>query len=598
MKDFVHLYHYPMVDQFNDEFLTSRNDYSLEELTILCMKEYESIENITLDSYEHITDMDEIDTNEHRININFKKKNDDLENVPKFKYIFEDACTEMRFHFTVKTNLNEKKIVKKILLPKAIDGFYIVNNKKAKAIWQLVDASVYTQRGRITLKSRMPIIFYKNSNRPFKDVEDNELSFKQFSFAMDAHSKKKYPNKAKKTKNKFLNPMMILAAKMGIFDAISFMGMRGVITITQDVKPNKFDKYVYLPLDEVYIKVDRKMFDENDMVRSIAGLLYYLSSREHPVTWDRLFDKHYWVCRVGLVGSANSKDKNLEAYKEKGKTTMMMVERHLKTITIMNLRLPECYKENIYCVFRWLMFDYDELKMKDNIDVSAKRVRKNEYIVDATLGRKISEVINTFISKLSDSRSNDMDALLELFNYSSSIILNGMRNLNDLIKADDITNDMTILEDLAYSSKGPESLGEKSSNNVAVKMRDIHPSFIGVIDPSCTSNSDVGMSGAFVPFVKTYDRFYFSPNGEPDDGFFNTMKEVSSYLDTSTEDVYTDEEIIPVDMMTGEVVDTKTDPRWTTVLPSDTKEHFEESLKEFNHLFNINYEKIEVVEKE
>ncbi len=598
MKEFVHEFQHPLTKEFNDEFLRSANDYTLEELTILCMKEYEFIENITLDSYEHITDMDEIDTNEHRININFKKKNDDLADIPTFKYIYEDACTEMRFYFTIKTNLNEKKICKKIALPKAIDGFYIVNNKKAKAIWQLCDASVYTQRGRITLKSRMPIIIYKNPNRPLKDVEGNELVFKQYSFAMDSSSKKKFGGKSKKAKNKFLNPMMILAAKMGVFDAINFMGMRGAIAIVQKVKPEKFDKFIYLPLDEVFIKVNRYLFDNNEMVRSVAGMLYYLSSKEHPVDWYSLFDRNYWTCRVGLVGAANSKDKNIDAYKEKGKTTMMMFERHLKTITIKNLRLPDCYKENIYCALRWLIFDYDELKLKDNIDVTTKRIRKNEYIVDSTLGRKISEMINTFISKLSDSRSNDMDALLELFNYSSSIILNGMRNLNDLIKTDEITNDMSILLDLAYSSKGPESLGEKSSNNIMVKMRDIHPSFIGVIDPNCTSNSDVGMSGAFVPFVKTYDRFFFTPEGEPDDGLFNTWKTVSTWSGDPVNNVYTDEDISPIDANTGEIIELTKDPRWTSELSSDDKKTFEEELEYYNHLFNVNYEKIEVVEKE
>lgn len=593
MKEFVSMFENPRCKEFNEEFITSSNDYSLEELTVLCMKEYEAIENITLDSYEHIKNIDEIDMNEHRININFKKKNVDDVEIPKYKYIYEDACTEMRFHFTITTNLNQKKITKKILLPKSIDGFYIVNNKKAKAIWQLVDASVYTQKGRITLKSRMPIIVYKNNNRPLKDVEDNELIFKQYSFAMDTRSKKKYA-KSSKTKNKFLNPMMLFSAKMGVFDAILFFGMRDAITITQHVKPEKFDKFIYLPLDEVFIKVNRELFETNDMVRSVAGMLYYLSSKEHPVTWDNLFEKEYWVCRIGLIGSANSKDKNLKAYKEKGKTTLMMLERHLKKITIMNLRVPECYKQDIYCVLRWLIYDYDELKLKDNIDVSTKRVRKNEYIVDSSLGRKISEMINSFISKLSDSRQNDMDTILELFNYSSSIILNGMRNLNDLIKTDDIVNDMNILQDLAYSSKGPESLGEKSSKNISHKMRDIHPSFIGVIDPNCTSNSDVGLSGAFVPFVKTYDRFFFTPEGEPNDMFYKTWKTIkeSPKLDIDEED-----DPMIIDFSTGEVIDRKGE-KWTTIPPTDSKENFDKFIEEYNSLFSINYEPIKVVEKE
>ena len=48
-----------------------------------------------------------------------------------------------------------------------------------------------------------------------------------------------------------------------------------------------------------------------------------------------------------------------------------------------------------------------------------------------------------------------MDTLLELFNFGSDIIISGMRNLNDLIKTDDIVNDNDFILDLAYSSKGP-----------------------------------------------------------------------------------------------------------------------------------------------
>ena len=52
-----------------------------------------------------------------------------------------------------------------------------------------------------------------------------------------------------------------------------------------------------------------------------------------------------------------------------------------------------------------------------------------------------------------------MDTLLEIFNFGSDIVVAGMRNLNDLIKTDDIVNDMDSLQALAFSAKGPNSLG-------------------------------------------------------------------------------------------------------------------------------------------
>lgn len=596
MKDYIHLYEHPSTKEYNEEFIRSENDYTLEELVVACMKEYEAIENITLDSWEHITDIDEINMNEHRINWNNKKKKHD-EVIPNFKYIYEDACTEMRFYFTIRTNLNEQKICKKILLPKQIDGFFNVNNKRAKPIWQLLEASVYTQRGRITLKSRMPLALYKMPNRPMTDINNAPFLFKQYSCLMTSTSKKRRTAKVgSKQKGKYINPMLLLSAKIGIFDAILFFGVRDAITIVQEVKESKMDKYYYFKLDEVFVKVSKELFDNNEFVQSIAGLIYHLSNKDNPVTWETIFDKDYWICRLGLVGSI-TKGKNLTAFKEKGKTTLLMFEKHYKEMTSRSLRLPECYKENVYEVLRWMMTDYDKLKAKDNIDINNKRIRKNEYIVDSTLGRKISEMIINLIGKLSDSRQNDMNSLLELFNYSSCIILNGMRNLSDLIKSDDVVNDNTMLIDLAYSTKGPEALGEKSSKNVVLRMRDIHPSFVGVIDLNCTSNSDIGMSGSFTPFVKIYDRFYFTPDWEPSSALYENNKNIRNWVDSNGEAVYTDEEVVPVDINTGEVVEIDESAKWTSILPTDDREHFDEALTDYNKLFDIRPEPIKIVEK-
>lgn len=38
---------------------------------------------------------------------------------------------------------------------------------------------------------------------------------------------------------------------------------------------------------------------------------------------------------------------------------------------------------------------------------------------------------------------------------------------------------------------------------------------VGTLDLFTTSNSDCGMSGAIVPFVKLYDGFFFTPEREP-----------------------------------------------------------------------------------
>ena len=50
---------------------------------------------------------------------------------------------------------------------------------------------------------------------------------------------------------------------------------------------------------------------------------------------------------------------------------------------------------------------------------------------------------------------------------------------------------------------------------IAVKYRYIDPSMVGVLDLNVSSNSDIGMSGSFVPFVELYDGFFFTPEHQP-----------------------------------------------------------------------------------
>lgn len=586
MKEYVHMYEHPGVKMYNVDFLTGVDDYTIEELVIICMKELEAISNITIESVKTVYNMDEIDINEHKINRNYKRKNDDIE-IPKFKYMTDDVYAEMQFGIRIQTNLNEKFIVKKILIPVPMDGYFIFSNKRAKAIWQLVEASVYTQRGRITLKSRMPIILYKSKRRIIKDVNDVEYEVRPFNYAMDTRSRgrKKVATTTKKH-NKFINPMMIYAAKIGVHEAIRFMGMHKAISMVQDAKPDS-SKNLYFPVGEVFVKVNKTMFEEIPMVRSVVGMLVNMSNNNFPVTWENLTDRDYWIARIGFIGAP--KDKQLKSYYEKGRTAIFMIERLYDTLTSLNLRLPESQKENIYCILRWMMFEYDNLRQRDNIDINTKRVRKNEYIVKSSLGKKLSENINRLIPKLSESRQNSMDTLFELFNFPSNIIFNTMKNLNDLIKPDELVNDMSILQDMSYSSKGPEALGESSTKNVMKKMRDIHPSFIGVIDPNCSSNSDVGMSGSIVPTVQVYDRYFFCKDKEPAENMYNVAKAILSRYNKD----------VIVMTKDGEIVE---DEDSTALVPqqSDMKsaKAFNEWLTLYNHSIDLTMAPIKIVERD
>ena len=91
-------------------------------------------------------------------------------------------------------------------------------------------------------------------------------------------------------------------------------------------------------------------------------------------------------------------------------------------------------------------------------------------------------------------------------------------------------------------------MGEQSSKMISQKYRNIHPSYIGAIDINVSSNSDVGMSGAFTPFVKIYDKYYFTPDREPCMAMYNLRQEQKEFYDKiGTDQMLYNEPEVPFD---------------------------------------------------
>lgn len=510
-------------DTFNSALIRSENDYDMVDLVVMTMKELEAIENIRLLSYSIVEDQDEIDFNKHKVNINFKKKDLSSIEIPKYKYISQNRYIEVNFKFELTTNLNHCIIEKPILVPiPDRDGNFLLDNKKWRLGWQICEGSTYNGYGRITLKSKMPTIIYKSGKREYVDTDGVIYHFENYSYALDTGKKRG----AAKKSTKFIPPMLFYAAKIGLDKAIDFFGYKDIIYLVQEVDETDM-MHSYFKIGELYLKVPTDFMMEYDKVQSFVAMMCDTNNWDFPVTWGNKNDKEYWICRIGYIGSV--KNKNIMTFKEKGMTNLCMVERLLNQITIDILRLPDEMKYNIYYILKWMIENFDLLKAHSNMDMKYKRIRKNEYVVSATLGKKIGTSLNRFIEKKNRRRMNEMSTLLELFNFNSNIILTGMRTITDLIKSGDLVNDYTLLLDLMISNKGPNSLGESSPQSITDKYRVLDPSMVGILDINVSSNSDPGMNGALVPFVKIYDNFFFGEEHEPVENSMEIIKITSEY---------------------------------------------------------------------
>jgi hypothetical protein len=169
-----------------------------------------------------------------------------------------------------------------------------------------------------------------------------------------------------------------------------------------------------------------------------------------------------------------------------------------------------------------MMQEYNELRLKDNLDLRNKRIRCNEYIA-SLLTKEFSKRLNRIISLRNKAT---IENYRDLFKFPGDILIQKMHT-SGILRFDESINDMNFFSKLKYTSKGPHSLGGKNSNNINMKHRGIHPSYLGYIDILVASNSDPGLSGLISPFNNMKGQ-YFDDNNEPDDFGYLLYKDLEA----------------------------------------------------------------------
>ena len=125
----------------------------------------------------------------------------------------------------------------------------------------------------------------------------------------------------------------------------------------------------------------------------------------------------------------------------------------IKETTKKVLKVPDYHSEDIYALLRWIMEEFNELRLKDNLDLGNKRLRCNEYIA-SLLTKEFSRRLNRIIS-MRDKVT--IENIKELFKFSGDIIIQKMHS-SGILRFDDAVNDMDFWSRFKYTNKGPHSL--------------------------------------------------------------------------------------------------------------------------------------------
>ena len=399
MKDFLNYIRNDeeIIKTYNMDIIERSCDESLVTYIVDAIKSLEVIENIKFLGYEYQDDESQIETSDY---IQTRATGKEANN--KYIYLHDSRIGEL----TVKLELTcydkkkdavmSKIIKKKILIPVEDENHrFILKGKKQYLVYQLVDTSTYNTKNSVVLKSFISIDVSREHTE-IVDTDGNEYTVALYHLNM---FKKKR------------DIMSFYFAKMGVTDALVFWNVATIIKFVE--QPIMTDLYsIYFKISsKLFIRVNRAMFMKYDYVKSIVGMILAICSNR--VTKDILYKKEYWVERIGVVNSTGM------SYIEKGYSTLIQLSRMLDETTKKVLRTEEYNKENIYCVLRWIVQNFKELRTKDNLDFANKRLRYNEFIA-MLFTKKLSERINRLITK---GKNIAMDELEDIFKFQGNIIL-------------------------------------------------------------------------------------------------------------------------------------------------------------------------------
>lgn len=387
-----------------------------------------------------------------------------------------------------------------IAIPRVIDKFYYrINGNIFSAIYQIVDASTYNNTNSNSKKQTVTFKVVFAAIRTYRyvgilnNIDGENIKCVYFM-----------TNMFKKT----ILTMKYLFAKMGYYEALEFLGVRDV-NVIRGKDLNLIDpetNYIFRSKDkEIYVTVPKFLFNNSLVTQSAVYTLYTIISFTKDLEFKDIFSNELYIESLGSEFAS----KNINTL-SKGLAIIDSLEMVYDEGTKKDLKLGMEDKENIYTILRWIMYEFNALRAKDNLDISTKKVRYAEHIA-----QMYADKLARGIFRLSDKAENaKLSDVKRAIITPPMFLLNAMTSSRcQLVTYKGCANDLDALFALKFTYKGVSGIGEKS-NAIPASYRQIHPSHLGRVDLDSSSPSDPGVSGTICP-LSSIKNSYFKEFTEP-----------------------------------------------------------------------------------
>ena len=512
--------------KFNPKLFVKNEDEIIEYLKrIILACERNRIYLIKVIGFKVIEDIDEI----QQTIIDYEKEKFDQKNTKTGKPFSDDflniidlkdsAIKLLVVRYYISINYEEEYFTVLIKIPRIVDKYYFkIYGKYYLAFNQIVEGSTYNNTNSATGKTK------KKQLISFRTIFMKTQMYRSFT---SIKTTKKEPIKLTYfTSNIFTKSVLTfkyIFARYGYWGGLDFMNMRDCIKIT-NYDPNDPNMYTFShSTKKIFYSTPKMLFDNQPVVQSLVYTVYKSVTSEEE--YKNYHKRTFWLISIG--------DDFGNASIEKGLGILDSFENIFESIIHDGLHIPEHKKENMYCIMKWIMGNYNELRQKNNYDISTKRIRWGLF-----LASHYSAHIANGLYRIADSNGKSSDynlaSIRKAIKTDPDVLLKELTNHNKLVGSKNIVNSDDAFSALKASFKGRGSIGDTNKAAVSDNFRRVDPSHIDKIDLTYSSNNDPGMAPLICPTAEIYgDSFteYEEPNSWDDK--FNQL--INQYRDLCTQ---------------------------------------------------------------
>lgn len=500
-------YKNPDEQRINYSLMNREFEKNIEEYVVDCFASiHDVIETIDLVSYNFTIDVDKIDDSSYERTRSRKQS----EKNQKYIRIDQSRVGELIMKFHVKDEFEGEPVeldytVKELIPIPDKDGKLLLKGVSYTPQYQLTETSTYITSSNLVMKSLLPVRVKKE---PIEIRTDTGDFFHVHAFHVYMMED-------------FVNIFLYYFAKFGVDDTIEYFNAGNYVSVVPSEDIREFGKKptcMYFECTKtIMIEVKKEAFFASEYIRNIVGTIFEVITK---MTYEEAMLPSTWVNRIG----ATKKTAKKESHDELGNRYQILFNRMLDKSSRETLRTTWHSKETIYNIIRWMCQNYEVLRSKDNLDIRFKRLRCNQYF-----GFSVNQLISDRIKKFVNTTVITKDALInkykKFFAFKGNEVISKIHT-SGLMKYDDLVNDLNVFQKFKVTMKGPNSLGNKNSRNIAARQRALHPSHIGKLGLDTCSASDPGITNYINPLCETDGLFFKDAPPEPEDSFFNLMTEL------------------------------------------------------------------------